>query len=188
LIGLPKYSNPSLQEKAIQEFEKGKDKGIKFQVEFESYKKIPSYVAIIRSAYLMMFSFFGYGYILHPNLKIVFEQIQNFTIESNVLYGIVEIQGNELGANHVSVCQLSSGEFCFLPTLNFSTTTEDRHYSIIMPGLGDSSKSIYDKLKLLRESATSELTVLETILFAPKLISYPFLPYQIWQKIGSVDN
>ena len=185
LVGLPKYSNPSLQEAAIEEFEKGK--GIEIRVEFEGYRVIPSYVAIIRSAYLMMFSFFGYGYILNPNLKIVLEQIQNFTAQSNVLYGIVEIQEAKFNANQINICQLSPSLFCFLPTLNFSTNKE-RYYSIVMPGLEHSGKRLYDNWKMSLESATFEVKIWKTILFDPSSISSPWLPHQIWREVESIGK
>jgi hypothetical protein len=87
IIGKQNISNPKSQERAFETF---KAQHQEFTISGNlGYKDIPSRVAALRIAYLLSFSYFGYGYILYENLNQVREQIFQFNRETDVLKGIV---------------------------------------------------------------------------------------------------
>ena len=86
---LPQSSNPKLLKLADDRIaddrmaiNKMRGKSVKIKLEL-GYIELASRVAALRSAYLMMFYYFGYGYIKHQSLEQVRFQIRNPELETN---------------------------------------------------------------------------------------------------------
>ena len=76
VVGLPGQSNPILQTKLIEELRNPTSSNQELKIDFSlGFVEVLNKTALLRSAYLMMFRFFGYSYILHPTLDAVRRQI-----------------------------------------------------------------------------------------------------------------
>ena len=149
IVGDPKRTNP----KALNTIQQALAKGT--QEMSLSVKKdyIPRNVSVacIRAAYLLMFRYFGYEFILQDNMVIVREQIKN--PESDLIASRAVIKFNDSPEiwNSISVINTPSDLRCFFVCLNFSTKI-DRQLGVILPGFDAESKYIYDRWGSARDS------------------------------------
>lgn len=145
IVGLPELSNPRLHKLAEEEFivSKGAELTIKGRL---GYKEIPSRVAIIRSAYLMMFRYFGYGYIIYDVAEPLRAQIANPNEETEILKGIVRLNRLPPEVKQAGIGILNQPENlrCFFVLLDLSTDVK-RQAGVVIPGLDPESKNIYKR-------------------------------------------
>lgn len=148
--GLPDLSDPALS-KIVQD---GIDSGAtKFSIKGNlGYKDVPSRVAILGSAYLMMFLYFGYGYIKYDIVKPIRQQLLDPNTETDVLKGIVKLKSRPFEMDGVWVIQEPENLRCFMVVLGFSTKIQ-RFLGVIFPGFDPDSETIYDRWRSIGEDA-----------------------------------
>lgn len=108
------------------------------------YRALNSQVAILKMAYLLMFRQFGYGYILHPNSSQVREQIDDHKTDRIVSKALVRLTSCPPEYAAVNVLSAPKELRCFFVTFNLSSGV-DRFVGVIMPGLDESEKNIYER-------------------------------------------
>lgn len=148
IVGDEKRSNPASVRAIMQAMEE--DPGaVSFQVDF-GFDRHRANVAKLRAAYLLMFSFFGYEYVLRRGGDEVRRQIlspEQDVIASKATFA-AECAPDEL--NSIGLLKSPHELRCFV--VNFKVTTEvDRSFTVILPGLDDES-SFYDRWHEKREA------------------------------------
>lgn len=182
IVGIPDISNPELHELAVVEFESGhKEFSISGNL---GYKEIPSRVAALRVAYLLMFSYFGYGYILYRNLEQVRAQIFQPEDEMDALKGMFWI-GNTPATNVIAVFEQPKELRSFLAIIDLSTNIK-RNLGVVLPGPDSDSETIYQRWSVATTSGKlSYKPKIDIIYFDSTYVSspdYKFLPARIWRK------
>jgi len=157
---LPQSSDPKLKKLAddrigddLINIMRGRSVKIKFELGFI---ELASQVAALRSSYLMMFYYFGYGYIKHKALEQVRFQIWNPELNTKVLKGIQILDTTSPDKNGVSIITNPIAMQCFFVTLNFSTEL-DRYWGVALPGLDSSGYTLYEGLNFSGKDARVEI-------------------------------
>ena len=89
LYGSPKQSNPREINRFFSLLDEGIWHGQELKLRLErKYEPVPSAVALLRSAYLLMFRLFGYRYVFDSSAVVVRESISQPTMETDGLKGI----------------------------------------------------------------------------------------------------
>ncbi len=185
IIGLPQISNPELHKRAQEDFSQGA-REIQMTGNL-GYSPKRSTIAIIRSAYLMMFRYFGYGYILFDNVRKVVEQIANPDIETNILKSVMNLKDAPPYNNSVAVLLEPRELRSFLVLLDLSTKIT-RNIAVALPGLDAKSDQIIDRWASLTDSGdiTNTKPRFQTLQYSPTIPSdptYKFLPSGIWSVV-----
>lgn len=109
---------------------------IKFNLPLPDSRKIS--IALLRSAYLLMFKTLGYKYVLNINSEYIRSWIQDFNTNQKGFNGIVksEIDDKYLGINKISKPNWLKGRF--LVIIKIKTDTINTNYGLILPGLYES--------------------------------------------------
>lgn len=185
IVGLPKNSNPRLHKLAEEEFRARE--GAEFTIKGSlGYKDIPSRVAIIRSAYLMMFRYFGYGYIIYDVARPLRAQIANPTEETELLKGIVRLNKlpPEIKQGGIAILNQPENLRCFFVLLDLSTDVQ-RYIGVIIPGLDPESKNIYKRwADFGPEKIVGMKSNVRLIPYNRDFVSKPILkslPIHLWQ-------
>ena len=131
-----------------------------------SYDGLRSWIAVLRMGYLIAFGYFGYGYIMHPNLAQVREQIKSpddLAISAEAVRPVEQWPhvGNLLGLLYAP-----SRLRCFFAVVEVSTGIA-KHHGVVLPGLDADSHEIYNRWGELA-GAIGELQ--------PKAVFLPFDP------------
>lgn len=181
-------SSPRLHELAVEELESGLNE---FSIHGNlGYKETPSRVAALRMAYLMMFRYFGYGYILYPTLARVRAQVFQPEVETNALAGMFWLEDLP-AANVVAILNQPEQLRCFLAVIDLSTAIK-RNLAVVLPGLDPESETIYERWAIAAKSSSSKLKPrVDLIHFAPAFVSdskYKFLPTMMWRKQVTVEG
>lgn len=154
VLGLPNLSNPKQLQYATNALEVGVDT-ITFQRKLV-FGGPEVTAAIIRVAYLLMFRFFGYGYVFHPNLEPVRNRIMNPHVET---WQTAILTAHSLPSNNaVALLKKPTNLRCFMAMLDLSTETI-RHLIVILPGLDKQSE--HDVCSLWAGMAHEELVSLD---------------------------
>ncbi len=189
IVGLPHLSNPNLHLKAIKGLESGL-LDIKMAGSL-GYKELPSRVAVLRIAYLMMFSIFGYGYIQANTLDIVRDQITDFNKEQAPLNGVVVLNDSKY-VNRVGLLTYPTELRCFFVVVRVNTKYSYRDFGVALPGLDKTGFTLYDRWKEnLTKMVFPSNGKIDILDFDPALITdtrLKFASKAIWDghiKIGS---
>jgi hypothetical protein len=129
------------------------------------YKEIPSRVAALRQAYLLIFSYFGYGYVLFKNADCIRDQISNPSQESDPLLGLFFMR-NPPAKNVIGILHEPYELRCFLALLDLSTNIE-RYLGVVLPGMETDATEIYKKFGSIL--ASKEMSNIKPII---KVIPY----------------
>ncbi len=165
IVGIPKLSDPNLHKSAIEQFQPGvTDISVTGSL---GYRDIQSRVAILRSAYLTMFRYFGYGYILAQTLDPIRAQISEPSQETEVLQGVINLKSAPFDLNSVALITQPSELYCFFVLLDFSTEIE-RFYGVALPGQIQSGNDMYKRWKNFRRQNPSNIQM-----------NYKLIPYSI---------
>jgi hypothetical protein len=149
LLGDKKRTNPaSLRE--IEHSLETEPGNIKFQLNF-GYDRHRANVAKLRAAYLLMFRYFGYEYILHKNVERVRQQIlapgqDVIASKASFAFGLAPEELNSIGLLR-SPPELR----CFVVSFRVSTAV-DRSFGVVLPGLDDEGDEVYDRWHEKRET------------------------------------
>ncbi|MBI3242048.1 MAG: hypothetical protein HYZ49_07130 [Chloroflexi bacterium] len=184
IIGIPKISNPKLLEAAVRELESGVSQfSIKGNL---GYKELPSRVAALRMAYLLAFSYFGYGYVLYQNLQPIREQIAHPEYETDSAKSLLLLE-NTPARNVIALLKEPPDLRCFLAIIEIQTSVK-RNLGVVLPGPDDESKDIYQRWASAASANIQNKARIDIIKFDRAYISdpeYRFLPAKIW--IGQVN-
>jgi hypothetical protein len=140
--GLPSNSHPELHAAAVRALERGvMPRSVTLT---QTYKGLPSWVAVLRMGYLLMFHHFGYRYILHNNVSRVRKQILSPKEQRVTSRAVVRLDQAPAVPYGVGVLYAPKELRCFAATFNL-TTGLDRHLAVVLPGLDADSEQIYDR-------------------------------------------
>jgi hypothetical protein len=141
IVGLPHLSNPTLQEQAVKELSDG-TKNIEMKHRLD-YNYVRSQIALLRSAYLMMFRHFGYAYVLNRITEPLRKQIREPFTESSILSGVVRLLEP---IDQSAVTLLTTPEYlrCFWVKLKLSRKI-DCNVGVALPGVNQDCAELYAK-------------------------------------------
>ena len=89
IYGFPKQSDPREIDRFVSLLDEGIWDGQELQLHLEAgYALVPSAVALLRSAYLLMFRLFGYRYVFDSSAAVIRESISQPKVETVGLKGI----------------------------------------------------------------------------------------------------
>lgn len=149
LVGDKKRTNPAslLEIERSLESEPG---NVRFQLNF-GYDRHRANVARLRAAYLLMFRYFGYEYILHKNVERVRQQILTpgqgvIASKASFAFGLAPEELNSVG-----LLRSPSELRCFVVSFKVSTAVE-RTFGVILPGLGEGGDDVYERWDEKRET------------------------------------
>ncbi len=143
-IGLiPEYSDPKMVKEIKYAFESNIDH-ISFTLD-STYSESLSRVAILSSAYLMMFVYFGYGYIMQSFLDRARQQLHDPDIETEVLRGIGDLNFKVQENAVATLNDKCLGFRCFIVLLNLSRKAQ-RYMGVLFPGFDEDYKTLYARL------------------------------------------
>lgn len=188
IIGIPAISDPKLHKRAIEAFEtQTKEFSISGNL---GYKDIPSRVAVLRIAYLLAFSYFGYGYILYSNLDQVREQIFQSEHETDALKGMVLLKSAPK-ANSIGLLKQPQELRCFIAFISLFTE-QQRVLGIALPGPDADSATIYQRWSASAANLNADTeAIVDIIDFDPSYVSdsgYKFLPARIWRGQTTIGD
>jgi len=109
-----------------------------------SYDGLLSWVAVVRMGYLLAFACFGYGYIMHPNLQQVREQIKSPDDLAISAEAVRPVEQWPHEGNLVGLLYAPSRLRCFFAVVEVSTAIA-RRYGVVLPGLDADSHEIYNR-------------------------------------------
>ena len=150
------------------------------------YKSQRSHVALVRSAYLMLFRYFGYGYIKYSMANEVRGQIGNPDEQSEVMRGVTRLDSRPEIPNGVAILTNPRDLRCFFVFLDFSRETEN-YFGVAMPGLDEHADALYTRLGAWTDRFGKTLDAeLVPVPFIPELLTNPGLkdqPVRIWNRL-----
>lgn len=179
IIVIPQISHPKSPKVIIDELESGVTS---FSISgILGYKKLSSAVGLLRIAYLLAFSYFGYGYVLHENLEQVRWQIAHPETATDVLGGFFTFK-DVVATNVMGLLNEPAELRCFVAVIE--TMTEVRRlFGVVLPGLDLESKNIYRRWSIVLSDVVQRLRSLDLISFDPSYVLNPefkHLPARIW--------
>jgi len=136
----PKYHN-EINKLVRNDYKSG---SIEFNLPIPDSPKIS--IALLRSAYLLMFKTLGYKYGLSINSEHIRRWIQNYKTNHKGFNGIVksEIDDRYLGIHKISEPNSLQGRF--LVVIKIKTDMLNTNYGLILPGLYENEGIDYDNL------------------------------------------
>lgn len=106
------------------------------------YNEPRSVVALLRSAYLLMFRYFGYRYIFDPSAKPILWQIQNPLESGAALGGIMWRSPSWQISNRVCIVTNPKKLRCFSVILRLDAET-DHHAGVLLPPPGEDGSEFF---------------------------------------------
>lgn len=188
IVGIPSISSPELHALASLEIESGV-KSFSLHGSL-GYKDVPSRVAVLRAAYLLMFRYFGYGYILYRNLKQIRSQILQPEVETSPIKAIYLIDEMPL-TNIIALLKQPDDLRCFLAIINISTNIK-RNIAVVLPGPDPKSETIYERW--IKASISGQINYrpdIDVLFYNPAYISeseHKFLPEKLWKGHVIIRN
>jgi hypothetical protein len=162
--------------------------GLSFQFQGSEPFNVPmSRIAMLRSAFLMMFRHFGYSYILHSNLDRVREQLLRPTEPILPCSPCVNMGTTQEHSNTVGVITSPKASRAFWVPMRFQTEGGRAVcMGVIMPGLGDDRDRIYDWLAETQQRGSQARFRYRIIAYEAGRLSRPEavpLPYRVWRDL-----
>ena len=141
VTALRSYSNPGSLDKSVMEIEAGAS-SMNFQVNL-GFTRTASSAAVVRSAYLVMFHHFGYGYIKFDLLDRLRRFILNPHDDPTLSQLVITLPSVPLKPISVSILCQPQELRCFFVALDLSSAI-DRFLGVMLPGLHEQSSRLYD--------------------------------------------
>ncbi len=152
IVGRKDHSNPELKRKLdryLQSVRGKKEWQFRFHVKFP-YSHSRFLVAILRAAYLIMFDYFGYGYIFEPGLEQVRQQINNpdgFDLAKYAVLKVIEhAHLPDYVKRGVSLVMSPPNLRSFSVGLTLNRERPD-YWGALMPGPSEEGAQIYEECK-----------------------------------------
>jgi HNH endonuclease len=152
-------------------------------------------IALIRSAYLLMFRHYGYGYFFTENTELVRRQIEH--IEHDVIPEEAVLELTQFPDCMAPTIVTSPREFrSFVVPVKVRAANRFRVFGVVLPGFDDNAVGLYEKLRAdCRASATIPSMRYRVIGFNHTLLTHPegITPLDIWnetfgQTRGNIDE
>lgn len=162
IVRIPKQSHPKRLEAAHEELLSGQPK-IYLNVNF-GYNSMRSLAALVRAAYLLMFRYFGYRYVLDVSAKSVNRQIQNPFEPTGVFSGIIWRVEDQISSDFplpaVAVVSEPIEFQCFMAVLRLDGASS--HYgAVTLPPPGEDGTQLFARLQSPEASGERRLTTIE---------------------------
>jgi len=147
---VPKQTNQKEREKLIEDAKAGKEISFRFEVKAPDNSRHS--VALLHSAYLCLFRFFGYEYFFLGNTEWIRKTLQQTTAPDDCGYLSIDIPIGEtdLDARKVmfipTVAKISSGYKCLAVPLP-SPHKNLWGRAVLLPGFGDNALQEYSKIR-----------------------------------------
>ena len=183
VVGHPELSNPR-QTEAVEEALKSGNDEFRFSVNF-GYNIDDSRIAVLRMGYLLMFTYFGYGYILHQNLDRVRKQILHPRQEIIPTKSVFLLKQTPTTNYSVNLIRSPSDFRCFIAVVNLPLMG-GRCFGVVLPGLDESGEKIYERWHCLGEKALNTTFSIRTIPFHPEFLfdqKCIGLPFRLWNDL-----
>lgn len=182
-IGDQKRSNPAAVQ-AIMRALGEEPMEVSFNVNF-GFSRQRANVAKLRAAYLLMFRYFGYEYILHENVEAVRQQL--LSPDQDIVASKASVAFNHApeGLYGVSLLRSPSELRSFIVSFKVSTAV-DRSFGVILPGLGGDGDSIYDRWHAAGEALKDRQFEITNILpnpDAPSGYVYEGVVTSVWNSL-----
>jgi hypothetical protein len=178
IVWIPKQSDPRKLATAKSELASGEEGEIHMQINF-GYNHMRSLSGLLRTAYLLMFRYFGYRYVLDVSSKSVNLQIQNPLDSTGVLNGIVwrveAAMPTFLSMPAITVVRSPVESQCFMVMLRLDA--DSKHYSAVaLPPPGQDGSRFYEHLQSPEASGQRTVAAIEI----PKRKFLPLV--EIWEE------
>jgi hypothetical protein len=150
--GVPKASHPDAPADTMRALSERQVMMVSFE---GGYIELRSRIALLRSAYLMLFRYFGYGYMRYGTAEAVRKQIREYENELIGPHAILPFDTapfpGEMNQLYV-VCEPAALR-CFFVALE-ADAARNRYFGVVMPGLDTESLDVYDRWEALGEEAS----------------------------------
>lgn len=158
---IPKQSHPGRLEAAKAGLRAGGSE-VKMRLNY-GYNEARARASLIRSAYLLMFRYFGYRYVLDASASDLLEVIQDPFVESPVTNATnlraLDTLPNELSLPAIAIVREPKERRSFIALLELDRETR-RTVSIAVPPLGENAPSYYEGLETMCQKTPLSLTVI----------------------------
>jgi hypothetical protein len=177
IAGVRKQSDPRQVEEVKRLLREGRTINLNVNL---GYNENRSLVALVRSAYLLMFRTFGYRYVLDSSAKVVREQLQNPPQKMPVLSGIMwRITEPVPPGNTLTIMHTPESIRSFLAILRLDDDT-GHAAAVTLPAPGTDGSDLYPRLRLPESQGTKTLQPLPI----PKVGFLPFI--ETWRYVVEV--
>ncbi len=154
----------------------------RFQVNLNlGFKDVPSQVALVRSAYLMMFYYFGYAYIRRDIAQAVRNQIAQPNTVTGVLDGVIWLNEEPVESNILAILKQPQDLQCFM--LLFCLKRRAKYYyAVCLPGFNQDAEGIYERLSF----APLQTFDYTTIPFHQEFVAdakLKYMPEKLWYQV-----
>lgn len=149
---IPKMCDPEALERVQQALDEGVAR-IRFRIDL-GYNTRRSRMALLRSAYLLMFTYFGYSYILHETCKEIRRQIENPLADTPLAYSASWPHSPLAKGSTISIIKDPEDLRSFYVPLRLSRQGNEHYTGVVLPGFGEHPFLAYDTLKGLRGDKT----------------------------------
>jgi len=170
--GKPQITNPKDLQKVNNILNAEQIKSFRVEFPKHSYSKTYRNIALLRIAYLWIFSKFGYYYILFPQISQIQKQILEF--DSNIISNYVILSDTfpdeTLGVNVITRPRTHQS---FLVVFDAKFNSFTKRYGVIMPGLSTNSLDVYSYNTKTNIEASH---IANTASFT----KYPLLAKELW--------
>ena len=172
-------------EKAREHLENNGLRKVDFNLKM--YRKCRPEVALLRIAYLLAFSTFGYGFLFNPNLELIREQIKKPSENILPSFGVIndDFSNTEPG---IYIIVEPKELWSFLVIFELKTSNRTTKHGVILPGPSEPGIDIY-KLPQQKHKFSGE-TIQYHAIQIPKINylhdhSLKFVPTILWDKLVS---
>jgi hypothetical protein len=159
IVGVREQSDLRKVEAAKRAMESG-EKEIHLRINF-GYNHLRSSVGLLRAAYLLMFRYFGYRYVLDSSARPIQWQIQHPLESTATLNGIMwRISDPVSIKNEVTIIEQPQEFRCFLVILQLDAET--KHYAAVaLPPPGQDGAEFYKRLRSPSARGPRQLVVVQ---------------------------
>jgi hypothetical protein len=173
IVAVPKQSGRRKLDAAMHAMQSGETE-FQLRINF-GYNHRRSLVGLLRAAYLLMFRYFGYGYVLDASARPIQRQIQHPLEPTVALNGINWRISDPVPVENVVAIMHQPQEFqCIFVILQLDTQT--KHYAgIALPPPGQDGAEFYERLQSQGVGGSQQLVAI------PRLNGDPLPMLEVWE-------
>jgi HNH endonuclease len=149
-----------------------------------SFNQAMAKMAMLRSAYLMMFRHFGYSYICDTNVEPVRQQLLRPNEKILLGFPILQVPGYPLHVNTVLLVTTPEYQSFFVPMQFVTEGKQKICMGVFMPGIGENSPAIFQRLCTLENGHVNFKYV--EVPFEARRLSSPravLFPIKFWLHV-----
>ena len=182
-FGVPLASHPDAPDEIMEAMKAQQPMRFTFHAGYK-HTNLRSRVSLLRSAYLLMFYYFGYGYLQYGSAEIVREQIRQYGEDLITKAAILSFETAPFPGemNRLYAVHTPFDLRCFLAMFE-TDTAKKRYFGVIMPGLDTESAQVYNRWSALgKEVQGLQLSPLQ-IPHSPDLMIHPTSAMGAWNAV-----